>query len=293
MSKDVKTVARVVTDEAASSTMGAAASANSWRQSADPIRRIVIEQSFRAGVGHIGSALSVADIIDCLYEKVLNVPTDADPDRDRFILSKGHAALALYAAFLKHGWMTEDKLTTFCGDNSLLGLHPEVLLRGIDFSTGSLGQGLSFGAGAALAGRLLGSSRRIFVLISDAECNEGSVWEAVMFSVHHNLANLIVIVDLNEQQALGYTRDVLDLASLEDRFRTFGFDVHSVDGHDKNALLTTIEGLQTNSGPPHVLVARTIFGKGISFMERQVKWHYSPLSDSEYVQALSEIETKR
>ena len=193
---------------------------------AQQIRRIVLEQSKRANVGHIGSALSIADILAVLYADVLRVNHPLDPDRDRLVLSKGHAALALYAALSLRGWLAEQDLATYCADGSLLGVHPEHQLTGVDFSTGSLGQGLSVGAGAALAARLQGSSRRVFVLMSDAECNEGSVWEAVMFAAHHRLANLVAIVDLNGQQALGYTDRVLDLSPLHRRWSAFDWDVH-------------------------------------------------------------------
>ena len=181
------------------------------------IRRIVIEQSKRANVGHVGSALSVADLLAALYTKVLHVPSNENPERDRFILSKGHASLALYAAFALKGWITEADLDTYCGDNSLLGVHPEHQLRGVDISTGSLGQGLPVGAGAALAARLQGSRRRVFVLVSDAECNEGSLWEAVMFAAHHRLSNLVALVDLNGQQALDYTDRVMKLSPMAER----------------------------------------------------------------------------
>jgi transketolase len=254
------------------------------------IRRIILEQSKRAHVGHIGSALSVADILATLYSRVLRIERPDDPDRDRFILSKGHAALALYAALHLRGWLSQADLDTYCGDNSLLGVHPERELVGVDFSTGSLGQGLSFGAGAALAARLDGSARRAFVLMSDAECNEGSVWEAAMFAAHHRLANLIAIIDDNGQQALGYTRDVSDLSLLDARWRAFGWDTHVVDGHDVGAIAATIDALDTRTGAPHVLVARTTFGKGVSYMENQIPWHYLPMSDAQYRQALEEIE---
>lgn len=257
------------------------------------IRRIVLEQSKRAGVGHIGSALSIADIIASLYGGVLNVPAPDDPERDRFILSKGHAALALYAALHLRGFVTRDELDTYCADGTLLGVHPEHALTGVDVSTGSLGQGLSIGTGIALAARMQGSRRRAFVLVSDAECNEGSVWEAAMFAAHHRLSNVIAIVDVNKQQALGYTDDVLSLSPLSDKWRAFGWDVHAVDGHDVDALTETmsaIAALEQDEGPPHVLVADTTFGKGVSFMESQIKWHYLPMSDDEYARALREIE---
>lgn len=253
------------------------------------LRRIVIEQSKRAGVGHIGSSLSVADIVACLYGDVMKIVTPRDPDRDRFVLSKGHAALALYAALHLRGWISNDELNTFCGDGSKLGVHPEHLLPGVDFCTGSLGQGLSFAAGAALAARAQKSTRRAFVLMSDAECNEGSAWEAIMFAAHHQLSNLIAVVDLNGQQAFGYTKNVIDLSPMEERWKAFGWDVHVVDGHDVGQMRQTIASFPQASGPPHVLIARTTFGKGVSFMERQIKWHYSPLSDPEYEQAMKEV----
>ncbi len=265
-------------------------------QAAHAIRRIVLEQSWRAHVGHIGSALSVADILAALYSGVLCITTPEDPDRDRFILSKGHAALALYAALHLRGWLSADELATFCGDGTLVGVHPEHALRGIDFSTGSLGQGLSMGAGAALAARIQCSARRVVVLLSDAECNEGALWEAVMFAAHHRLTNLIAIIDANGQQALGYTRDVLDLSPLAHRWRAFGWDAHEVDGHSPAALIDTLAGLDTGScdeSAPHVIVAHTVFGRGVSYMERQIKWHYWPMSAEEYEQARDDIERLR
>lgn len=257
---------------------------------AKQIRRVILEQSMRAHVGHIGSALSVADIIAALYDGVLRVRDPKDPERDRFVLAKGHAMLAVYAALFLKGWLTQDELNTYCGDGTMLGVHPECGLRGVDFASGSLGQGLCMAAGAALAARLQQSPRRAFALLSDAECNEGSVWEAIMFAAHHKLANLIAIVDLNGQQALGYTDQVLSLSPLAERWRAFGWDVHEVDGHNVAAMQETITGLNTAAGPPHVLIARTTFGKGVSYMESKIKWHYWPMADAEYRQAVQEVE---
>jgi transketolase len=254
------------------------------------IRRLILQQSKRANVGHIGSCLSVADIIGALYGGALDIAEPGDPDRDRFVLSKGHAALALYAALYLRGWLSAEELDTFCADASRLGVHPEHAVPGVDFSTGSLGQGLSIGAGAALAARLCGSRRRVFVLLSDAECNEGATWEAIMFAAHHRLANLVAIVDLNGQQALGYTRDVLDLTPMAERWRTFGWDVREIDGHDEQLLATAVSDLDTASGRPHVLVAHTVFGRGVSFMTGQIRWHYLPMSDDQYVHALQEVD---
>jgi transketolase len=252
------------------------------------IRRIIIEQSKRARVGHIGSALSVVEIISALYGGVLSIPSTDDAGRDRFILSKGHAALALYGALYLRGWMTEEDLNSYCGDASLLGVHPERSLKGVDFSVGSLGQGLSFGAGSALAARLRGSGRRVFVLVSDAECNEGALWEAAMFAAHHRLSNLTAIVDLNGQQALGYTAEVLSLSPLAEKWRAFGWDAREVDGHDVEALAEAMKASDAD-GAPRAIIARTIFGKGVSYMEGEIKWHYLPMSDEEYVEALKEI----
>ena len=257
------------------------------------IRRIILQQAKRAGVGHLGSALSVADIISALYGSALKIPDPRHPDRDRFILSNGHAALALYAALYLKGWLKEEELDRYCADNSLLGVHPECSVKGIDFSTGSLGQGLTYGAGAALAARLQLSLRRIFVLLSDGECNEGSIWEAVMFAAHHNLANLIVIIDLNGQQAFGYTDQVLNLHPMIERWKAFGWDAQEADGHNVKELTAKIAALNTTSGPPHVIIANTVSGKGVSFMEHQIKWHYWPMSDEEYRQAMDDIEVER
>lgn len=253
------------------------------------IREIVIEQSFRAGVGHIGSALSISDLIACLYGEILKIESPDHPDRDRFILSKGHAALALYAAFHLRGWLSQEMLDTYCQDGSILGVHPELKCTGVDFATGSLGQGLSFAAGAALAAKLENSQRRIFAIISDAECNEGATWEAIMFAAQHKLDNLYVLLDWNGQQAFGYTKDVLDLSPIEVKFKTFGWDTYEIDGHDTEAILSSVKQAGSLIDKPHVLVARTTFGKGVSFMEHQIKWHYSPINQNEYETALAEL----
>jgi len=253
------------------------------------IRLTILEQAKRAGVGHIGSALSVADIIAALYSGGMDISDPDAPNRDRLVLSKGHAALALYAALHQRGWLTREELNTYCEDGSLLGVHPEHRLRGIDFSTGSLGHGLALGAGAALAARLQGSSRRVFVLLSDGECNEGSIWESAMFAAHQELSNLVVVIDMNGQQALGYTRHVLDLEPMDRRWDAFGWDARVVDGHDVEALLQAFDDLDPVTGPPHVLVARTTFGRGVSFMENQIRWHYFPMSDQEYARAVDEV----
>lgn len=252
-------------------------------------RRTIVEQANRAHVGHIGSALSVVDILVALYGNIIQRDPANENDRDRFILSNGHTAMALYAVLHCLGILSAEQLNNFCSDQTYLGVHPEFSVPGIDFASGSLGQGLSIGAGCALAARVQQSSRRAFVVISDAECNEGSVWEAVMFAAHRHLSNLVAIVDLNGQQAMGYTRDVIDLHPMAEKWRAFQWDVHEVDGNNVEEMTRVLEDLDTTSGQPHVLIAHTVFGKGVSFMEKQIKWHYMPLSSEEYQQAVLEI----
>jgi transketolase len=263
----------------------------SARRIAALIRQTVIEQSKRANVGHIGSALSIAELLSALYAGPLAGGLPDDPDRNRLVLSKGHAALALYGALYASGQLSDEQLDSFCGDGTELAGHPEHLLAGVDFSTGSLGHGLSLATGAALAARLQGSLRRVYALLSDAECNEGSTWEAAMFAAHHRLANLTAVIDVNGQQALGYTKDVLDLEPLGERWRSFGWDVHDLDGHDLDALTQTLASLEADEGrTPHVILARTTFGKGVSFMESRIEWHYLPMSDDEYGIARGELQ---
>jgi transketolase len=267
------------------------------------MRRIILTQSRRANVGHIGSCLCVVDILAALYGRVLRVSSPDDPDRDRFVLSKGHAALALYAALFQKGWLSEEQLNTFCGEDSLLGVHPEAALHGVDFSTGSLGHGLSMAVGAALAARMQGSDRRVFCLISDGECNEGAVWEAAMFAAHHRLGHLTVVLDWNGQQALGRTVDVLDSSNLRQRWDAFGWRTAEVNGHSADALIAALSAPAMADGAPSIVLARTIFGKGVSYMEQgvplsqphlpvhPVNWHYLPMSAREYEIAMAELES--
>jgi transketolase len=253
------------------------------------LRRLVIEVSKRAGVGHIASSLSIVDIMAVLFTLYLDNEDTASP-RTRFVLSKGHAALALYGALHLTGRLSRDDLDRYCADGSPLGVHPEHTVAGIDVSTGSLGQGLSVSAGSALATQIEAGARRTFCLLSDAELNEGSVWEAVMFAGHHHLGRLTAIVDLNGQQALGRTRDVLDLGSAEDvaaKMSSFGWASVVVDGHDTTALAEALAPHHTNA--PRMVIARTVAGHGVSFMEGQVAWHYLPLSDQQYYLALREL----
>jgi transketolase len=254
------------------------------------IRKIIIEESRRANVGHIGSALSIADIIAVLFGYELRLPGIADPTRDRFVLGKGHAALALYAALHLKGFLKREELRTYCGVRTLLGVHPEHRLAGIEFSTGSLGQGLAYGAGVALAARLAREGHLVFVLVSDAECNEGSLWETIMFCGHHKLSNLVAIVDDNGQQALGMTRNIIDLQPLGEKWRAFGWDVYNVDGHNVSEMRDLFCKIRDLDAGPKVVIAKTVAGKGVSFMEGRVDWHYLPLSEEQFVQAMKEVE---
>jgi transketolase len=241
------------------------------------MRRWVIDQSDDSGVGHIGSALSVVDILAALWGRVLRGPGTDDPDRDRFILAKGHAALALYAALKWRGLVGEEEFRTYCKDGSRLGVHPEPGLPGVEAATGSLGQGLSVGCGLALALRRRGSPARVVVLLSDAECDEGQVWEAVMFAAHHRLSNLTAVVDDNGMQALGRKVEVLAAPHPERRWRSFGWHAREVDGHDVPRLLRALAPRRRADGPT-VVLARTVLGKGVSFMEGRLEWHYRNLS---------------
>lgn len=276
-----------------------------FRKVIDPkaMRRIILQQSKRANVGHIGSCLCVVEILSALYSFALEGSGPDDPQRDRFVLSKGHAGLALYAALALRGWLSEYHLETFCGTDTCLGVHPDVAIPGVDFTTGSLGQGICVAVGSALGARLQGSKRRVFCLLSDAECNEGSVWEAAMLAAQHRLSNLHVIVDFNGQQALNLTRDVLDQSNLAERWRAFGWRSSEVDGH---SVADLAEALRIDDGMrPNVTVARTIFGKGVSYMEQgipvtqshlpvqPINWHYLPMSEDEYRRAIDDLEYGR
>jgi transketolase len=252
------------------------------------IRTSIIEESYRASVGHIGSALCIADVLAVLFGRTLRL--NDHEDRDRLILSKGHAALGLYAALEATGAMSAQELATFGTDGTPLGAHPEHVVPGIDFSTGSLGHGLSIGAGAALAARMDRSPRRAYVLVSDAELNEGSLWEAVMFAAQQQLGRLVVILDLNGQQALGYTKDVIDLEPVADHWAQFGWSVDEVDGHDLEALTRALEVDAGATGKPRLVIAQTTFGKGVSYMENRIEWHYLPMSDEHFAQAIEELD---
>jgi transketolase len=257
------------------------------------VRRAILEQAKRANVGGAGTCLSLADIMLAVYESLPPTYSPEAPDRDRVIVSNGHASLGAYAALYVCGLIGFEQLNSFCEDGTLFGVEPCHLIPGFDFSSGSLGQGLPFGAGCALAARMQGSERRVFTVVSDGECNEGSVWEAVMFAAHHRLSNLIVLIDVNGQQGFGRTDDVLRLSPLAERWRAFEWNAQDVDGHDPDAMRELITRIDTRHGAPTVLVARTTFGAGVSFMEGRVDWHYRRMTDEEYTQALADVEAMK
>jgi transketolase len=202
-------------------------------------------------------------------------------------LSKGQAALALYCALYLRGIIPEEDLSTYCTNGSLLGSHPSHELNGVEFSTGSLGQGLSYSCGLALAGRLSRENYQTYVLLSDGELEEGSVWESAMFAGHHKLSNLCAVVDMNGQQAFGMTKDILDQRNMDRLWEDMGWETQTVDGHDVGELTAAITGQRSEK--PRAVLASTIAGKGVDFMERAVKWHYWPMSDDEYSSAMKQV----
>ena len=251
------------------------------QQVAYAVRKDILDISYKAHVGHIGPALSIVDILTVLYFGVLT------PKRDRFILSKGHAAAALFAILTRKGLIKKEALATFCREGGVFGDHPDYNPAiGIELTTGSLGHGLSVAAGMALG---LPKSR-IVVLVSDAELNEGSVWEAAMFAGHHGLDNLTAIIDNNGQQAFGKTRDVVDTRPLDAKWKSFGWDVRVVGGHNHKQLYTAL--VKPSKNKPVVIIANTIAGYGVSFMERKVDWHYWPLTENQYKKSLRQITKK-
>lgn len=246
----------------------------------------------QAKASHIGSALSIADIVAVLYGRALRVSPAAPrhPERDRFILSKGHACVAVYAALAETGFIDRSLLETYGADGSMLMAHISHKVPGAEFSTGALGHGLPFGTGKAMAGKLRGESWRTVVLTSDGEWGEGSNWEAALFAAHHGLDNLVCIIDYNKLQSLKSVDETLRLEPLHSKFEAFGWAVREVDGHDHDALIELLEGPPWEPGKPMMLIAHTIKGKGVSFMENRVEWHYRNPTPELLDAALAEIE---
>lgn len=254
------------------------------------IRRRALEMVHRARASHIASALSISDIMAVLYGDVMRFKCDQPKaaDRDRFILSKGHACVAVYATLAEVGLIDREQLKTYGEDFSWLMNHISHKVDGVEFSTGSLGHGLPFGVGKALAGLRQGGSWRTFVLLSDGEMDEGSNWEALLFASHHNLDKLTAIVDYNKLQSLGSVNETLRLEPLVDKLKAFGAAVQEIDGHSHAELGRAFR--QRVVGKPQVLIAHTVKGKGVSFMENRVEWHYRNPNDAQLAEALAELE---
>jgi transketolase len=257
------------------------------------LRFKLIEMSHAAGTPHLGSALSCADILVAAYwGKVVKIDpkNPADPSRDRFILSKGHAATALYATLASLGFFPKDWLDNFAKHGSPLAEQPAPnCAPGVELATGSLGHGLPVGIGMALAGRVQKRDYRVFVTMSDGECNEGTVWEASMFAPAQKLDNLAIIVDYNKWQATGRSNEVMALQSLRDKFAAFGWNASEVDGHDISAILNALKNIPRGDGKPVAVIAHTVKGKGVSFMEDDNNWHYRIPTAEEVQQAKQQL----
>jgi len=256
------------------------------------IRKHALRMTSEGGSSHVGAVFSMADLVAVLYADILNV----DPrrprweDRDRFILSKGHAGAGIYAALAERGFFPLAQLSTHYQDGSLLSGHVSHKgIPGVELSTGSLGHGLPVGAGMAYGASLDNRAHRVFVLLSDGECDEGSNWEAILFAAHHKLRNLFAVVDYNKIQSLGTVAETIALEPFVDKWVSFGWEVREVDGHD-HAQLKQVLGAPSESGKPVCVMAHTTKGKGVSFMENTVLWHYRTARGDEYDRALQELE---
>lgn len=256
------------------------------------IRRHAVRMTHLGKSAHVASILSVADILAVLYGKVLHV----DPGeprairRDRFILSKGHAGAGVYAVLAETGFFPVDDLRNHCANGGNLPGHVSHKgIPGVEISTGSLGHGLSIGAGMAYTAMLDGRRHRVYVLLSDGECDEGSTWEAILFAAHHRLSRLVAIVDYNGIQSLGRVPEILALEPFAEKWRAFGWEVREVDGHDHDALRQALDAQPEEGGNPLCVIARTTKGKGVSFMEGSVLWHYRSPQGEEYGKAMREL----
>ena len=261
-------------------------------QFAARIRAHALRMVHGANASHIGTSLSMADILSVLYTQVLRVdPARPDwPERDRLIVSKGHGAAILYAALAERGFFPAEWLENYCKDGSKLMGHVSHHVPGVEVSTGSLGHGLPIGCGMALAARREGQARRVFVILSDGELDEGSNWEAVLFAPHHQLDNLTVIVDYNKIQSFGTVKEVLDLDPLAAKWEAFRWSATEIDGHDVAQLESALSRVPFEAGKPSAIIAHTVKGKGVSFMENQLAWHYKSPGEEELARALLEVE---
>ena len=265
--------------------------ANETNRLARKLRRHALRMTHRARASHIGSCLSIADILAVLYGAVLRFdPKQPDwPERDRLIISKGHAAAIVYAALAESGFFPVAELDYYSADGGPLSGHVTKTVPGVELSTGSLGHGLPVAAGMALAAQRAGANWRSFCVLSDGEMDEGSNWEAIQFAQHFRLSNLIAIVDYNKIQSFGSVAEISDLHPLAEKVRAFNWGVHEIDGHDHVALAAALAGPPPLAGRPTVIVAHTIKGKGVSFMEGRLAWHYSSPDAAQLESALAEV----
>lgn len=256
------------------------------------IRLDALKMVHNSGASHIGSSFSMAELLAVLYGKVLRVdPEKPDwPERDRFILSKGHGCAGLYAILAERGFFPRDWLTSFYKDGGRLPGHATYGIPGVEVSTGSLGHGLAIATGMALAAWREAKRFRAFALLSDGECDEGSTWEAAMFAGHHRLQNLIAIVDYNKIQSLGLVTEVMGLEPFAAKWRSFGWAVKEIDGHNLVQVVEALEGVSAAGNRPSCIIAHTIKGKGVSFMEGKILWHYRSPDAEEYRKAVAELE---
>ena len=256
------------------------------------VRRGIIESTHSAGCGHPGGSLSVADIVTYLYfaEMKIDPKNPTMPNRDRFVLSKGHAAPALYAALANRGYFPVEDLKTLRKTGSYLQGHPDMKgVPGVDMSTGSLGLGFSAACGIALAGKCTDASYRVYCAVGDGESEEGQVWEAAMFAAHYGLDNLTMFLDFNGLQIDGKITDVIDPTPFDEKFRAFGWNVIVIDGHNFDEIEAAVEAAKAHKGKPTAIVAHTVKGKGVSFMENQVGWHGKAPNDEQYAAAMAEL----
>lgn len=260
---------------------------------AKSLRARIVETSSKTGTPHLGSCLSCVDILVALYFSVLRIDpaNPRDAKRDRCILSKGHGAPALFQVLAKRGFYPEGMLESYGADGGVFAEHPPTPehLAGIEAATGSLGHGLPLGLGMALAGRIQGHAYNVYAVLSDGECNEGSVWEAAMLAASQRIANLCVIVDFNKWQATGRSREVMALDPLAEKWRAFGWNAVEVDGHDFSSLLGALNQFPAENGRPTAIIAHTVKGKGVSFMEDDNNWHYRIPTVEEVIKAKHEL----
>lgn len=262
---------------------------------ANQLRIDIIEMLTESKSGHPGGSLSACEIVTALYFKEMNVdPKNPNwEDRDRFVLSKGHGAPVLYAGLAEKGYFSKDELMSLRKIDSMLQGHPDMKgTPGVDMSTGSLGQGIAAANGMALAGKIDNKDYRVYALIGDGECQEGLVWEAAMFAAHHKLDNLTVFLDHNGLQIDGRNEEVMNIEPIDEKFKAFGWNVITIDGHNFEEIFDALESAKKTTGKPTMIIAKTIKGKGVSFMENQVGWHGKAPSNEQAEKALSELEVE-